>query len=77
MRKRKTVMMQLMTRIVPLVALLMAAVMAVTLMLINTTVREITESELKKEAYGNQAVLDKSISEDLSSLELIKAMIAK
>lgn len=75
MRKRKTVMLQLMIRIVPSVAVLMAAVMLVTLLLVNTSVRDVTELALKKEAYGNEAVLDKSISEDLSGLELIKDMM--
>lgn len=75
MRKRKTVTAQLMARIIPLVAVLMAVVMGLTLYLVSKSVREITESALKEETYGNEAVLDHSISENLSSMELIKTIM--
>lgn len=75
MRKRKTVTMQLMARIIPMVALLMAVVMTVTILMVNTSVREITEDALTEEACKNEAVLDNSISENLSSMELIKTIM--
>lgn len=74
-RKRKSVTLQLMQRIIPLVAGLMIGVMAVTLYLINSTVRKMTESELFQEAYGNSVVLNKSIAEDLRRLEVIKSVM--
>lgn len=72
MRKRQTVMMQLMLRIIPLVAVLMIAVNVFTIRLITTTIQGMTETQLKKEAYGNTAILNKAISEDISSLIPVK-----
>lgn len=73
MRKRKTVTAQLMLWIIPLVAALMMVVTIVTVFLTNQAVQSMKESELRKETNANVGVLNKSISEDLSSLEPIKA----
>lgn len=72
MRKRKSVTLQLMRLIIPLVLVLLIAVMGFTLILVNTTVREMTESELRQEALTNEETLSKSISEDISGLNLVK-----
>lgn len=72
MRKRKSATAQLMSLIIPLVLVLLVAVMGFTLVLVNTTVREMTESELRQEALTNEETLSKSIREDISGLNLIK-----
>lgn len=72
MRKRKSATSQLMGLIIPLVLVLLIAVMGFTLVLVNTTVREMTESELRQEALTNEETLGKSISEDISGLNLVK-----
>lgn len=72
MRKRKSVTTQLMGLIIPLVLVLLIAVMGFTLYLVNSTVRGMTESELRQEALTNQSVLSKAIEEDVSALELVK-----
>lgn len=75
MRKRKTVTIQLMSRIIPLVVLLMAVVIGVTINVTKQTVQEMAEAELLKEVYGNGVVLNKSISEDINSLEPVKDVL--
>ena len=77
MKKRTTTTIQLMSRIIPLVAVLMIAVILVTLTLTDETVREMASSELKKEAYGNEQVLSGSISDALTGLGPIKTAIEK
>ncbi len=75
MKKRTTIMVQLMSRIIPLVAVLMIAVIAVTLKLTDETVREMASSELKKEAYGNEQVLSASLSDALTGLGPVKTTL--
>lgn len=77
MKKRTTTTIQLMSRIIPLVAVLMIAVILVTLTLTDETVREMASSELKKEAYGNEQVLSGSISDALTGLGPIKTAIER
>ena len=75
MKKRTTIMVQLMSRIIPLVAVLMIAVIVVTLTLTDEAVREMASSELKKEAYGNEHVLSGTLSDALTGLGPIKTTL--
>lgn len=75
MKKRQSVMMQLILRVIPLVAILMVAVSVVTIKLVSDTVQEMAEEQLKKETYGNGAVLNRNISEDIVGLQPIKAVM--
>ncbi len=75
MQKRKTITIQLMSRIIPLVAILMIAVIMLTLVLTDTTIRDMAGSELKKEAYGNEKVLSGTISDALRGLEPVKTAL--
>ena len=77
MKKRTTITVQLMSRIIPLVAVLMIAVILVALTLTDATVREMASSELKKEAYGNEQILTGSILEALTGLGQVKTTIEK
>lgn len=72
MRKRKSATAQLMSLIIPLTLVLLIAIMGFTLVLVNTTVRNMTESELKQEALTNEETLSKSIREDISGLNVVK-----
>lgn len=72
MRKRKSITTQLMSQIILLVTLLMAMVIGFTILITNATVRKMAESELKKEAYGNEKVLEKFISDAVNSLKPVK-----
>lgn len=75
MSKRKSVMMQLVLRIIPLVLLLMVTVIGVTIKLVSNTVQGLVETQLKKETYGNGAVLNRSISEDIVGLQPVKEVM--
>lgn len=75
MRKRKSATSQLMGLIIPLILVLLIAVMGFTLFLVNTTVRDMTESELRQEALTNEETLSKSIGEDISGLNLVKTAL--
>ncbi len=75
MRKRSSITTQLMLRIIPLVAMLMAVVVGAVMLLTNVSVQEMAKSELKKDAYGNKMVLTKYISDALSSLEPVKDVL--
>lgn len=75
MRKRQTVMLQLMLRIIPLVTILIVAVNFVTIRLVKTTMMDMAEEQLMEEAHGNGAVLNKSIGECLSSLQPVKDIL--
>ena len=75
MKKRKSVTTKLMTRIIPLVAVLMLVVLALTMYLTNQTVREMAESELRTEAYGNEQILCTSITSAISNLKPIKDIL--
>lgn len=75
MRKRKSATSQLMGLIIPLILVLLIAVMGFTLFLVNTTVRDMTESELRQEALTNEETLSKSIGEDISGLTLVKTAL--
>lgn len=75
MKKRKSVTTKLMTRIIPLVAALMLVVLALTMYLTNQTVREMAESELRTEAYGNEQILCTSITSGISNLKPIKDIL--
>ena len=72
MKKRTSITRQLMSRIIPLVVVLMVIVVGSTMLLTNVAVRVMAKSELKKDAYGNEKVLTRFISDALSNLEPVK-----
>lgn len=75
MKKRTSITTQLMSRIIPLVMILMIIVVGVTMMLTNVSVREMAKSELKKDSYGNEKVLSGLISDVLSNLRPVKSAL--
>lgn len=72
MKKRTSITTQLMSHIIPLVAVLMIISVGLTMLLTNISVREMAKSELKKEAYGNEKVLARFISDVISTLRAIR-----
>ena len=72
MKKRTSITTQLMLRIIPLVMILMVIVVSTVMKLTDTAVRQMVKSELKKEAYGNEKVLTRFISDAFSNMEPIK-----